>query len=104
MIKSDLDQVDLQEYPRIAVLRQAKETTLGDRQDLYGDFKYNMDLQGTIMTLLMEAGLDSYNSAHNTAISYVVGKLVRIAQGKLHFDNYVDAVNYIAAAYECEVS
>lgn len=87
---------------RRAILDESASLTFGQRQDQYGDFRNNMMLQGKIMRLLKDNGMNRYSDAHNTALSYAVGKIVRAATGKLHRDNYVDAINYLAAAFEAE--
>ena len=77
--------------------------TKNDRQKEHGDFHSNMELEGGIMEALFEAGLSKKGHAHNSCIRHVVHKLVRIAQGNLRRDNYVDTMNYIAQAYVSEV-
>lgn len=88
---------------KFKLLQDAVKMTEVDRKKIYGDFHNNMNIQGKIMRTLNELGMNRYSEAHNTAIGYAVGKLVRISQGQLHRDNYLDAINYIAQAYDSQL-
>ena len=87
---------------RVKLLRDAERLTTQDRNNTYGNFTDNLVLQGQIMGLLLGAGLSKYTTAHNVAIGFAIGKLSRMASGTLHEDNYTDAINYIAAAFEAQ--
>jgi hypothetical protein len=95
------DTVPDSNYPKTlsALLGECQQLSSVDRQAIYGDFHEDLKLQGQIMSAFRDAGINQeYSEAHNKAIEYVVGKLVRIARGRFHFDNYRDLVNYAGQA------
>lgn len=87
--------------PRVQVLVEAIGLTLGDRQDTYGSFTENMNVMGGFMQHLFYRQVNG----HQAALTMMFAKLSRITINYpkvFHRDNYVDGVNYLAAAYEAE--
>lgn len=93
---------DYRDLPeRVTILFDAAVLTMGDRQKTYGDFTDNMTFLGQGLESLFGRAV----SAHNAALTMLVSKLSRIRAtypDSVHRDNYVDGVNYLAAAYEAD--
>lgn len=86
--------------PRVALLSEAIALTTGDRQTTYGDFVANMQHMAQLVNVQLGTDFD----AHDACIVMALGKLSRIRTGVTHRDNYLDAANYIAAAFEAAES
>lgn len=85
--------------PRVGVLDDAKKLTLGDRQDTYGSFYFNMKN----FAKLINARFGTFFTPHDAATIMSLAKESRKMSNPnvLHRDNYVDDVNYTAAQFEC---
>ena len=87
--------------PRVKVLKDAIKLTVGERKNTYGPFVENM----RHLAALIQAYYGTINvSPHDAAVILALSKISRIANSnQYHRDNYVDAANYLAAAWECAV-
>ena len=85
---------------RIDILGIAAQLTGTDRQKVYGDAKTNMThFAGMLTAYFAPKGVEF--SAEDAAMIMVLAKNSRVAVGKYHLDNYVDAAAYVAIAGEC---
>ena len=83
---------------RVQILDDAKALTVGDRQKTYGSFVGNMDH----FSDLLSAYFGRPYTAHDASMIVALLKVSRVRTcPEPHRDNYVDGVNYLAAAYEC---
>ncbi len=90
--------------PRLEVLRTAALLTSSDREAQYGDCLTNHQAFGELIEWWARwAGtLERKHWSHDAAVLQALTKLARIAVGRFHHDNYVDAAAYLAIAFECE--
>lgn len=87
---------------RVTILSDALTLTTKDRHETYGDFVTNLKCFAELKEVYRRYAGEKYSMEHDTSMEMALGKISRIACGTLHRDNYVDAPNYIAAAYEAE--
>ena len=74
---------------------------IGTRGKVYGDYIDTMD-----RTARLRCAMFGFpETSHKVAIDYVLGKLARIAKtkGPGNRDSYLDAICYLAIAYEASV-
>lgn len=82
---------------RGALLDEAKALTLGDRNRRYGDPMDNLRRMAKIEgQLRIIEGAQPYDMA----MQMLSAKLSRIPSSPGHKDNYLDAINYLAIAWE----
>ena len=87
---------------REQILLDGAALTAGDRNRTYGEPTPNLKLQMTLWLAYRNVADARHSAAHDAAMQHVFSKIARIATGKLHRDNYVDAATYLAIAYECD--
>lgn len=91
---------------RLQILSKASFLTSKDRAQTYGDSDVNMTAYGELLEWWAKWGetLDPKSAAHTAGIIMVLAKLSRIAVGRFHDDNYIDAAAYLAIACQAEHS
>lgn len=82
----------------------ASSLTSSDRNTTYGDCLANHQAFGELIAWWEKwrGLLEPKSISHNAAVAQVLTKLARIAVGRFHHDNYIDAAAYLAIAFECE--
>jgi hypothetical protein len=91
---------------RLQVLSTASSLTSEDRAQVYGDSDINMACYGELVKwwVRWHGLLESKCVGHDAAVLMVLAKLSRVAVGRFHHDNYIDAAAYIAIAAQAEHS
>lgn len=82
------------------MLNTAANLTSVDRAKVYGDAKTNMTHFALMLTAYFSPKGVEF-SAEDAAMIMVLAKNSRVAVGKYHPDNYIDAAAYVAIAGEC---
>lgn len=86
---------------RPEILDTAKAVVTGEREQQYGSPEDNFTTIANLwMDYLIGAGSPVELSPHDVAIMMALLKVARIASGRTHDDNYVDACGYFACAAE----
>lgn len=101
---NDLNEIgDLKFKTRNQVLVKAKVIMNSDRQNNYGEPENNFGVIATYWnTYLKSKGYIAEDTIKPSDVSIMMGllKTARTGSSPYHEDNYVDAVNYFAIAYE----
>lgn len=71
---------------------------LDQRAGVYGDPMGNYETLGRLVQEYLHKSQGRYCIAHEAAMFMALTKIMRIACGSYHQDNYIDAVNFIAMA------
>jgi len=88
---------------REALLRSCIELTCNDRNKTYGDPAVQHAVHGQLQTIYSEnVPVGKYCEGHEAAMGMVLCKIARIICGVAKEDNYADAINYLAIAWECQ--
>lgn len=86
---------------RPEVLDAAKAVVTGEREQQYGSPENNFRAIANLwMDYLAAAGMPIEITPSDVAIMMALLKVARIASGRKHDDNYVDACGYFACAAE----
>jgi len=87
------------------ILEEAIPILDQDRMDIYGDPLYGMHVCAQL-NLTYARACEELNKTdalftmeHQEAMRMVLYKIARMATGKFHKDNYLDAINYLAIAH-----
>lgn len=92
--------------PRVQILRKGEKLTTGDRDKTYGAPSVNLGCHGELLRVYQKYAQGKYTPGHDAAMSQMLSKIARIATAPAGNppleDSYIDGVNYIAIAYECE--
>ncbi len=94
---------------RRGILNEAKRLTCGPREEEYGSATAQMECTGSLTELYRAytrpfGKEGKYCDGHDAAIALFLNKLSRIMNGEFKADNYVDAVAYLAMAFEAEAT
>lgn len=90
--------------PRVLLLDEAKRITTQDRNKQYGDAVENFAFMEEMMRVFDKYYRhDHHTKPHYEAMRMVMFKIMRIANGQFKEDNYIDAVNYLVIAAECDI-
>lgn len=90
---------------RPEVLDAAKAVVTGEREQQYGSPENNFKTIARLWEIYLKTQCVSEEAdvcvrAHDVAIMMSLLKIARIASGRKHDDNYVDACGYFACAAE----
>ena len=85
---------------RVACLDRAAALTSGDRNREYGEPVENHQRIADIFAAMTGHQM----TPREVALFHVATKLARLTRSACHQDSYVDAMAYLAIAYECEVT
>lgn len=90
---------------RSEILDTAKKCVCGDRQEDYGSAEDNFETIATLWEVYLERKCVSSNAdvcllPEDVAVMMALLKIARIASGREHADNWIDAAGYMACGGE----
>lgn len=90
--------------PRAFILTSAIGLTMKSRNREYGDATTNFRFMSEMMAVFDKYYIrDNHTPEHHEAMRMALFKVMRIANGVFKEDNYMDAINYLAIAAECDM-